>query len=508
MNTAEPAVYSWTMGLRHLGLRVQIVLSLGALLAVVFSFTAMAMLWVLRVSIEQQRQELGEVAISAVAQGVAARLRHRQDEAAVGAVLSSTLGRAGVVAAALYDGRGELVASRSLDHQPFDLDGIDPRRPRPFHSLRRARQGRVDHLLVIHPLGRGRGAVALRATLGPSPAELGRLARPVLIYLLSSGLLLLVFGYVALTNLMVRPLEALTRATDQVTHGRLDVSVPVRGGRELASAAVAFNTMTKRLKEQTSRLEQQKEQLELQLGELEQTTAELQTTQVQLVRSAKLASVGSLAAGVAHEVGNPVSAILGLSEVLLEGDLEPEESQDYLGRIRHEAERVNRIIRDLLEYARSSPEAQCGLCSVAEAADAAVGLMAPQKTFRLIDVQVIIDDDLSPVCLSLDQLTQVLLNLLMNAADAVGGEGEVRLRARRAEEAVRIEVSDSGPGVPDDQLEQIFDPFYTTKDPGEGTGLGLATCEGIVARAGGTVSARNKPGGGLTVTLELPLAEG
>lgn len=498
------------MSLRHFGLRAQIVLSLAALLAVVFSFTALAMLWVLRASLTNQQRELGTVAAQVLVEGIANRMQQEGAEAGAGALLQSSLGHAGIVAVGVFDRRGEPIVQRAISGEGPELGGISPLRPRPFQMVRQSSTVEGDELLLIHPLGQGRGSVVAVVGLGVNNIELGRLARPVLIYLLTSGLFLLGFGYVALTSLIVRPLEALTRATDLVARGRLNVSVPVRGGREIAAAASSFNVMTKRLLEQ-------KEKLQSQLTELERTTRELRDTQDQLVRSAKLASVGSLAAGLAHEVGNPVSAILGLAEVLLEGGLEPEEERDYQERIRKEADRVNRIIRDLLEYARANPDEHTGPTLVSEAADSAVGLMAPQKTFRLIDIQIVIDNDLPPVDVGMDQLTQVFLNLLMNAADAVDGEGAVRLRATVEDDgssrtgdlsaAVLVDVSDSGSGVPEADLERIFEPFYTTKDPGEGTGLGLAMCEGIVSRAGGTMAAKNSPSGGLSISLRLPIAD-
>jgi signal transduction histidine kinase len=499
------------MTLRHIGLRAQIVMSLAALLTVVFGFTSVALLWVLRSSLQGQRRELGVVAAQVLVEGLATRLQ-REGHGAVtsGRLLRSSLGQAGIVAIGHFDARGEPVAGCALDGDGPDLMGVSPLRPRPFQMVRAGREG--EEVLLVQPIGTGLGSIVAVVNLGVSRAELSDLARPVLIYLMTSGLLMLGFGYVALTTLIVRPLESLTKATEAVAQGRLDVSVPVRGGREIAAAANAFNTMTRKVREQKGRLESQ-------LQELEHTTRQLGTAQEQLVRSAKLASVGTLAAGLAHEVGNPVSAILGLSEVLLEGGLEGGEEQEYLGRIRGEAERVNRIIRDLLEYSRSSArlDEPDGPASIAEAADTAVKLMGPQKTFRLIDVQVLVEDDLPAVSLGVDQLTQVLLNLLMNAADAVAGQGEVRLRASLvvgddvpeplsvSPSAVLVEVSDSGPGVPVEHLQRIFEPFFTTKEPGQGTGLGLAMVEGIVARAGGMVTAHNNPDRGLTVSLYLPI---
>ena len=354
------------MRLSHLGLRAQIVLSLAALLAVVFSFAAVAVLWVLKASVEGQRRELGEVAGRAVVLRVADRARDGLAPGALARLLSDTVGRGGVLSIAVYDGQGELVAARGVEGEGLALVGVDPRRPRSFAVVRRGEGGR-EEMLLVEPLGGGRGSVAAVVALETSGADLGRLARPVLIHLVTSGLLLLGFGYYSLTRLIVRPLETLTRATEKVAGGRLDVVIAVQGGWEIAAAARAFNDMTKRLRDQQDRLAQK-------VDELEQASEALGATQEQLVRSAKLASVGSLAAGLAHEVGNPVSAVLGLTEVLLDGGLEPHEEREYLERIRKETERVNRIVRDLLEYARSSPDDDDEPADVAEAVDSAVGL--------------------------------------------------------------------------------------------------------------------------------------
>ena len=500
MRTGATAGTIRDMMVQHLGLRAQIVLGLVTLMVVVFGFTSVALLWVVRTSLDMQQRENGLAAARVVVRGIAQQLRANASPDEASQAFDSVIETSGITAIGLYDARGEPVVQRSLSERPIDLEGIDPRRPRPYQLERVASGG--HEMVLVEPLGGGRGSVVALVSLEASSVDLRRLAQPLLIYLFTSGLLLLGFGYVAFTTLIVRPLEDLTRATEQVALGRLDVKVPVKGGREIASAASAFNTMTTRLREQ-------KASLEAQLEELERTAAELGSTQHQLVRSARLASVGSLAAGVAHEVGNPVSAIIGLAEVLIEGDTDDDERREYIERIRREAERVNRIIRDLLEYARAKPGQEDLPGSAVVAIDAAVGLLRPQKTFREIDVQVMTDGDLPLVNVGTDQLTQVLVNILLNAADAMAGSGEIRVRAELLEAGrqVQLSVSDTGPGIPEGDLERIFEPFYTTKDPGSGTGLGLALCEGIVTRAGGAIHAVNSKHGGLTVIITLPLVK-
>jgi signal transduction histidine kinase len=485
------------------------VLSLAALLAVVISFTALAVVWLLRTTLVQERRELVTAATELVVAGVVDRVRLGSSRPEIERFVGATVGRWGLLAMAWYDAEGRPVVQRATTGGGSVLHGIDPRRPRPFRTIRPGSSGSAGQLVWIEPIGQGQGSVVAVVTLGVTHAAVWRFARPVLLYLGTSGILLLIFGYVALTSLIVRPLDGLTRATEEVSRGRLDVSVPLEGGRELARAAEAFNRMT-------ARIHDQRETLHKQLRELEEAAEEVRSIQEQLVRSAKLASVGSLAAGVAHEVGNPVSAILGLSEVLLEGDNDPEEERDYMERIRREAERVSGIIRDLLEYARpGSPTDQQGPASVEEALEYTLGLLRPQKTFRQIEVRQLVAE-VAPVDLGQDPLSQVLLNLLLNAAEAIAGEGTIEVQVQSAYlpavpgrrlhriPAVEVRIADSGPGAQDENLPHLFEPFFTTKEPGAGTGLGLAMCEGIVERAGGSLTAANRPAGGFVVILTLP----
>jgi signal transduction histidine kinase len=179
--------------------------------------------------------------------------------------------------------------------------------------------------------------------------------------------------------------------------------------------------------------------------------------------------------------------------------------------MRQEAERVNRIIRDLLDYARANPE-PVEAVAAGEVIDGTVALLAPQKPFRAIEIQVTVPADLPPVRGNRDRLRQVLVNLLLNAADALGEKGgTVSLRAETAvleggKPAVRIVVSDTGPGIPAELLDAIFDPFVTTKPPGAGTGLGLAVSLAIVDGLGGTMRASNVASGGACFEVLLPVA--
>ncbi|HEX6243639.1 MAG TPA: ATP-binding protein, partial [Polyangiales bacterium] len=243
---------------------------------------------------------------------------------------------------------------------------------------------------------------------------------------------------------------------------------------------------------------------------LERTTTELGSTRDQLVRSEKLASVGRLAAGVAHEIGNPLAAITGLIELLQLGGLSQAEHDEFLSRVRGETERIHRIIRELLDYSRARPsEASAPACGdLASVVEEAVKLIAPQKDLRLVTIEVRVHDDRPWVKAPADELTQVVLNLLLNAADAVAGEGTILVELRRCADAqIELSVTDSGPGIPEALLGRVFDPFFTTKPAGKGTGLGLAVCMSLVERYGGKIAAENTKGGGARFVISLPAAE-
>jgi signal transduction histidine kinase len=242
---------------------------------------------------------------------------------------------------------------------------------------------------------------------------------------------------------------------------------------------------------------------------------ELTQTQAQLVRSERMASVGRLAAGVAHEIGNPIAALMGMQDLLIEGELPPETQRDFLQRMRRETQRIHTVVRDLLDFARpeGKPSGDGGPPPAAEvraaAADVA-SLVKTQKDFHDVRVDVEVAGALR-VALPQGQLTQVLLNLLLNAGAAIRSanraQGRVTVRARdETAGRVRIEVEDDGPGVAADVRDRVFEPFVTTKDVGEGTGLGLAVCRGVVEAAGGEIGLDASYSGGARFYVLLPAA--
>ena len=234
----------------------------------------------------------------------------------------------------------------------------------------------------------------------------------------------------------------------------------------------------------------------------------LEKTQLQLLQAEKMASLGKLAAGVAHQLNNPLAGItlytkLILEEYGLEGPI-----CDDLNRILGDAERCRDTVKELLEFTRQTRHLMKPL-DINKAIERTLFLIENQTLFHNITIAKELAPNLPLVHCDIQQINHMLMNIILNAAQAMQGKGqlEIRTRQRRNASAIRIDVSDSGPGIPEHVLPHIFEPFFTTKDEGEGTGLGLSLVYGIVENHGGTIRAVNRPGRGAVFTIDLPLPE-
>lgn len=328
--------------------------------------------------------------------------------------------------------------------------------------------------------------------------------KPVLIYTITAALLSLTAASIAIHRIAVKPLRRITRALEDVTRGQKNVRLPIEGARELISLSSSFNQMIETIKSQ-------RDELENRLLQLEDTTHHLQSTQADLIRAAKLASVGTLASGVAHEIGNPITGILGLLEAL-ETETNVAKSHSYKRLIKNEIERIDKTIRGLLSYARPKAQNEAAETEIHPVLRNASDLVRVQKTFTQIELVLPEDTTFPKLSIGHDDLTAVLVNLLLNAAQAINGKGKIEIQYEKKQqpnnpnppiETAVIHIRDNGPGVPNEIVDRIFDPFFTSRNTGDGSGLGLAICQGICERNNGRIELidENQSGAHFQVTI-------
>jgi two-component system NtrC family sensor kinase len=295
--------------------------------------------------------------------------------------------------------------------------------------------------------------------------------------------------YLLVERIVLKPVSQIVKATERVAAGDLNYTVQLRKNDEIGELAKSFNDMTRKLSE----------------------------TQRQLYQSDKLASVGRLAAGVAHEINNPLTGVLTYSSFLLKRASDQPELREDLEVIVRETKRCRDIVKGLLDFARQSqPEKRPA--AINAIIGQAVRIVQNQLMIRHVQVKQNLQEQVPPMNVDANQIQQVLVNLLLNANDAIDEKGGVitistkaaRNGGPRADDAaaakgsVEIKVSDTGAGIPRENLQKIFEPFFTTKGQ-KGTGLGLAVVWGIIEKHGGRVTVESEVGKGTTFSILLPV---
>jgi two-component system NtrC family sensor kinase len=325
----------------------------------------------------------------------------------------------------------------------------------------------------------------------------------------ASGVLgvIAIVGVVALLIrlLIHRPVAALVEGTRTVGRLNLTHRIPEERRDELGNLARAFNEMTERLQRAQEEIRAFAENLE---QKVEEKTAELRSTQVQMVRTEKMAAIGQMAAGVAHEINNPLTGVITFGHLLRRKIPERSQERADLDTILEEAKRCSRIARGLLDFARTT-DLDRRDTDLREIVERTLSLVEHQPLFHNIEITRDYAADLPLVPADQGRMEQVFLNLVMNAAEAMEGRGRITITAapRRTEgggEEVLVSVADTGPGIPEEIQSRIFDPFFTTKAAGKGTGLGLSVSYRIVEDHGGRIQVLSKPGEGTTFSVGLP----
>ena len=288
-----------------------------------------------------------------------------------------------------------------------------------------------------------------------------------------------------------KPLRELRDSAEAVGRGDFSHRVKVTSKDECGELANVFNRMTENL--QASR------------QKLEETVTRLENTQAQLVQSEKLSAIGEFVAGVTHELNNPLTSVIGFSE-LLEQTTTEERQRRFVERISSSAQRCQRIVKSLLSFARQhAPERKA--THLNELIEAVIEIMAYEMRTGNIEVEKQFDPALPQVLVDPHQIQQVFLNVVNNARQAMEGQqrsGILRVRTESLFDRVRVTFQDNGPGISEQNLKKIFDPFFTTKEAGKGTGLGLSLSYGIIQEHGGTIRAESRPGAGAMFIIELP----
>lgn len=228
--------------------------------------------------------------------------------------------------------------------------------------------------------------------------------------------------------------------------------------------------------------------------------------QKQMAQADKLASIGELSSGIAHEINNPLGIILGYTQLLLRSENRDSDRFNDLKTIEKHVQSCKAIVENLLNFARtSSPEKD--MLNIHTVIDDVIGFMRHHSNLENIHIQTVFDDGIPPVLMDEKKIKQVLINLLMNAIHAVERKGTIKITTRPNPSAnrVMVEVADNGHGIQEDDLQRIFDPFFTTKPTGEGTGLGLSVSYGIIRGHGGNITVKSDPGQGAAFTFTLPI---
>jgi signal transduction histidine kinase len=238
---------------------------------------------------------------------------------------------------------------------------------------------------------------------------------------------------------------------------------------------------------------------------VEERTAELRAAQEQLVQAEKLASIGQLAAGVAHEINNPIGVILGFAQLMLKRTPEDDPMHKPLATIEREGVRCKEIVQDLLHFA-AQREPVLSRVDINAVIEAASELMPHHVNSENVEVVKGFTPNLPPVLGDENQLQQVFLNIMLNAYQAMPDGGRLRIASRADGNEVQAIFADTGMGISQDNLKRVFDPFFTTKEVGEGTGLGLSISYGIIEQHGGTIEVASELGAGSMFTVKLPIA--
>jgi two-component system, NtrC family, sensor kinase len=329
----------------------------------------------------------------------------------------------------------------------------------------------------------------------------------IFVYILLNSLILGTVGFFRMALRILRPIDKLITISESYSNVNELIFSSNRQGGEFGKLSFALNSML-------NKIHDDKKELKKTIQSLEAANMQLRESEGKVVRAEKLAAVGRLSAGLAHEIGNPVGIVQGYLELLKQHDLSAEEREEFTQRGVRELERINTMIRQLLDFSRTSPKAG-SLCSVSTVCNDALQAILLQKHVVKVEFSTDFYGGPDEVCLAADDLYQVLINCLYNALDAIKEKEDKdnskisitteHINDDEKGQRVKIILKDNGVGVPESIISSVFDPFFTTKDVGKGTGLGLSVSIAIIEAAGGAMEIESVGEFGTEVVIDLPL---
>ena len=323
----------------------------------------------------------------------------------------------------------------------------------------------------------------------------------ILLFALTIGFLL--------QRLIYLPLKDLESGAEKVTSGELAHSIPVRSSDEFGRVAGSFNQMTSALDASRSEMELLVQTLETKVAE---RTKELLAAKAEVAQGEKLASIGVLASGIAHELNNPLTGVLTFTSLMRKKAPEGSEDAEDLDLVIRETKRCASIIKRLLDFAREKVPVK-GFYNLNQVIEDTVRFVERPASLQQVEIATELDPELQQAWGDADLIKQVILNLLVNAQQAIEGKGRVTVQTHplavkagsAGEPMLEVLVTDTGCGIPQANLQRIFDPFFTSKEVGKGTGLGLSVSYGIVKAHGGRISVESTVGVGTTFRVCLPV---
>lgn len=334
------------------------------------------------------------------------------------------------------------------------------------------------------------------------------------VYLIVNLFILTAAGLYLISNIAVKPVQRMVRRAEEF-RGEDDLFFQY-GNKENE-----FDKLSKALNRLLKRISEDKEKLQATVSSLEKANMDLRQAEKDVIRAEKMASVGRLSSGIAHEIGNPIGIVIGYLDLLKQNDIPDDEKKEYIKRAGDEINRINIIIRQLLDFSRPSDE-KPKIVGVHEVIKDISEIVKYQPFMSSIEIRLSLEAGNDDVLTDSNQLRQVFLNLIINAADAVSSSrnrlngrlivkseviNETDAEAINSRPTLKISFTDNGPGIPDESISNIFDPFFTTKEPGKGTGLGLFVCFALIDGMEGKIKAQSREKEGTTMMIYLPLHE-